>query len=467
MTRVAVVGGGLAGMAAACELADAGYGVTLVERRPYLGGRTYSFVDPVTGCQVDNGQHVFMRCCSAYLALLQKLGALSKATLQDHLRVTVRDRQGRQASIYSLALPHPLHLLPSFLAYRHLSWRDKAWVAYALLRIYLTDQEDWHREDERSFLDWLRSHGQSPAAIARLWELLIVATCNNRVDRVSAGQALMVIKTGFLQDPHAADLGFARDGLSSLLVPEVTAHLAQRGAHLALGRQVQGLELEGARALALRFRDGSRLEADAFVSALPFHQLLPLLPQDLREGPFFGRAAALETAPIVNINLWYDQPVMEEDFLAFLDSPVQWVFNKGRLHGHTSSSAYLDVSISDAQEYFALGKEELQALVTGELAVLLPRTAQASLVRCLIIKERHATFAPAPGSWGRRLPAVTPVPNLFLAGEWTDTGWPSTMESAVRSGSAAAQALRRALPPRTASTLAPTPIPAESVLVKG
>lgn len=442
--RVAVLGGGLAGLAAACELADAGYLVTLVERRPYLGGRAFSFLDPESSHMVDNGQHVFMKCCTAYIAFLGKLGTLQQTTLQNRLRVVVADRRGRRSAIASSPLPHPFHLLPSFLAYRHLSWRDKLLATYALLRIYLTDAEDWRSEDGRSFLEWLRAHGQSPGAIAHLWEMLIVATCNNGVERVSAGQALMVVKTGFLQDSHGADLGLARVGLSSLLEPAAT-YLSGRGGELLLERTVQALEWERERLAAVRLGDGSRLAADAFISALPFHQLLPLLPPELREGQFFAPAAGLETAPIVNLDLWYDQPVMDDDFLAFLDSPVQWVFNKGKLHGR-DPGAYLDVSISGAQAYLELDKGELQTLVTRELAGQLPRTAQARLLRCLVIKERHATFAPSPGSAERRLPPKTPVPNLFLAGEWTTTGWPSTMESAVRSGLAAARALQQEFP---------------------
>jgi squalene-associated FAD-dependent desaturase len=462
--RVAIAGGGLAGIAAACELADAGYRVLLVERRPYLGGRTFSFVDSETGCDVDNGQHVFMRCCTAYLAFLAKLGALPGTSVQEHLRVPVLDRRGRRATIYAVGLPHPFHLLPSFLGYRHLSWTDKARVAYVLLRIYMTDEEDWRREDGRSFRAWLRAHGQSPAAIGRLWEPIILATCNNGTAKVSAGQGLMVIKTGLLADSHGADLGLPRTGLSELLAEEASAYLAARGAELLLGRSVVALDCKGGRAVALRLADGSLLPADGFISALPFHRLLPVLPSDLRESPFFHRAAGLETAPIVNVNLWYDRPVMEDEFLAFLDSPVQWVFNKGRLLGRREG-AYLDVSISGAHEYFAMSKAELQALVTRELAALLPQTSQARLVRCLIIKERHATFVPAPGAMALRLPHATPVPNLFLAGEWTDTGWPSTMESAVRSGLAAAHALMQSS--LAASVSAPAKPSADAVLVKG
>lgn len=436
--HVAVIGGGLSGVAAACELAEHGQRVTLLERRPYLGGRTYSFVDKETGDEVDNGQHVFLRCCTAYLGLLERLGVRHETYLQPKLRVEVYGQRGKASAIYSAPLPAPFHLTPALLLYRHLSLLDKARIGYAALAMKGISAERRAALDELSFHSWLKAHGQSDRAIELFWDLILLPTANDSATRVSASQAIMIFQDGFLTRGDAGDIGYAVGGLSRILAG-VPQYLEKRNGRVCFDHTVEGVKggVEGIAAAGV-YGHGE-LRADAYITAVPAAQLLSLLPEALREHPFFAPAARLKTSPIVNLNIWYERPVMAMSFVAFVNSPAQFVFNRTAMRGQSGEGRqHLSVSLSGAHRYIDMSKEELERLFLPELARLFPKARETRVERFLVVKERYATFSAAPGSAKHRLPARTPVPNLFLAGEWTTTGWPSTMEGAVRSGLAAA-----------------------------
>lgn len=426
--RVVVCGGGLAGVAAACEASLLGARVTLVERRPFLGGKAFSFHDADAGTEVDNGQHVFLGCCTAYIALLRLLGTHAHTALQPALDVPVRDREGRTGSLRASALPAPAHLGPSFLVYPHLSPREKAAALRALLALGALREAARGRLDERSFADWLMDHGQSPRAIARFWDLIVLPTCNDRSDRVSAALAAFVFQEGFLRTRTGSAIGWSTVGLTGLVDPAARAFLDARGGRVLSGRAVAAVG-PGAVELA----DGERLEADRVVLALPPGRAREAAPGALPADPGLG------ASPILNVHLWYDRPVMRERFVAVLDSPAQWIFNRTAMAGPGGPGQHLAVSVSGAREEVLEPKSALVERFTAELARLLPAAAGAEVLRSAVIKEPEATFSAAPGQAARRPGPVTPVDGVLLAGAWTDTGWPATMESAIRSGRAAAQ----------------------------
>ena len=440
--KIAVIGGGLAGLSAACELADGGYQVTLLERRPYLGGRSYSFFDRKLGAEVDNGQHVFMRCCTYYMAFLRKLGVFDRTHLQERLDVKVVGEEGRQAALASSRLPAPLHLLPSLLRYRHLSWRDRVGVLYASLALLTISLRKRSELDHLSFHDWLTAHRQSPRAIEAFWNFIVLPALNDDVWRVSAAQAVMLFQVSFLKDSHGADIGYSTVGLSSLMAQEAQQYIQGRHGSVLLGKSVAQLEGAEDGIEGVRVHGGGTLQTDRYILAVPSHELLGLLPPSLRRHDFFSRAGLLGSSPIVNLHLWLDRKVTDQEFTSFLDSEIQWVFNKSRMYNlNGPEGQYLCISLSGAHKYIDMPKESLRKLFVGELGRLFPAAKGASVTQFTVVKERFATFTPAPGSAAYRLPARTPVPNLFLAGAWTDTGWPATMESAVRSGVICAQAI--------------------------
>ncbi len=435
---VLIAGGGLAGLAAACELAEAGLKVTLVERRPFLGGRAYSYVDKRSGLEVDNGQHVFLGCCSEYIRFLKRLGVYHRAHLQKRLRVRVIDKVWGESVLESGPLPAPLHLLPSLLRFRSLSPGEKAMAVFAFAQVRSLDRAKHPELDSVTFGEWLRQRGQSASAIRSLWNLIVQPTLNDDAWRVSAELALMVFQEGFLRSRDGANVGWARVGLSALLGEAARRYIKERGGEVRTGTGLRGLELEGggvSRALV----EGGELTADQYVLAVPAERLLPLLPAALGDEPFFARAGRIESSPIVNVHLWYDRPVWDGDFAAFLSTPLQWAFNKSKLWRQPGDGQYIDISLSGAHEFAEMAGGEITNLFAKEMQSLFPAARGAEVMRALVIKQPNATFAPRPGIAGLRPQQRTPLGNLFLAGDWTDTGWPATMESAVRSGLMAAR----------------------------
>lgn len=426
--RVVVCGGGLAGIAAACEAALLGARVTLVERRPFLGGKAFSFTDADAGVEVDNGQHVFLGCCTAYIALLRLLGTYGSTTLQPALDVPVRDRAGRTGALRAARLPAPAHLGPSFATYPHLTAREKASALRALAALGALREGARAELDDVSFARWLADHGQGPGAIARFWDLIVLPTCNDRSDRVSAALAAFVFREGFLRTRTGSAIGWSAVGLTRLVDPAARAFLEARG-----GRVVSGRSVAEAGPGGVVLGDGERLPADAVVVALPPARAREVAPAALPEDPGLG------AAPILNVHVWYDRPVMDERFVAVLDSPAQWIFNRTAMAGLPGPGQHLAISVSGAREEVAEPKPALIARFTAELAELMPRAGAASVERAAVVKEPEATFSAAPGQAARRPGPRTPVEGVVLAGAWTDTGWPATMEGAVRSGMRAAR----------------------------
>ena len=438
--RIGIIGAGLAGLAAGVELADRGHEVELLERRPWAGGSTYSFRDGATGEEVDNGQHVFMRCTTAYAAFLERLGTLGLTRRQRRLHVPVIDERGRRSDLRAANLPLGLHLAPALLRYRHLTWRQKAQVARAFAALRRGRAATGPHLGDITFEAWLRAHGQSPETIRAFWDFLVIPTLNCRAPQASARQALFVIEEGFQRSPGAAALGVAAVGLSTLHVDPAVRAIEARGGGLTARAPVERIEVAEGRAAGLVLGGGARRAFDAYVSALAPWRLLPLLPPGVGGEGVFSDLAAFEPAPIVNLHLWFDRPVADFDFAAFVRSELQWVFNRSRAGREDEAGRqHLVVSISAPGDLFALTREALRDRLLPQLERALPASRGAVLRRYTVVKEPEATFVPAPRL--RRPGPRTPLGNLYLAGAYTDTGWPATMESAVRSGLAAATAL--------------------------
>jgi squalene-associated FAD-dependent desaturase len=441
-----VAGGGIAGLTTACELADAGYAVTLLEKRPFLGGRAYSYTDQASGLTVDNGQHVFLGCCTEYIRLVERLGVRDAVHLQKRFHVPVIDKIWGESTLRAANLPPPMHLLPSLLRFKSLSPGEKALAGWALPHIQLTDRAQHPELDDITFEEWLRARRQSPRAIRSLWNLIVLPTLNGDISRVSADLALMVFQEGFLRSRHGANVGWAKVGLTQLLGESARSYIESRGGEVRLGEGVVAIEADAGSVARLRTESGD-FTADAYVIALPHDAALEVLPSPLRSDPFFSRIERLSTSPIVNVHLWYDRPVWDLRFAAFLNTPVQWVFNKSKLWGQEGDGQYLDISLSGAEDFIDMPSADILELFTKEMFALFPASRGAELRRALVVKQRDATFAAVPGVHAFRPAQATPVPNLFLAGDWTDTGWPATMESAVRSGLLAArEVIRHAAP---------------------
>ena len=450
---IAVIGGGLAGLSAALELADAGKRVTLLERRPFVGGKAFSFTDPEHDVTLDNGQHITMRCCTEFQRFLERIGASSIVRYQDHLEVAVvdPDSRGRRVSVLSgglpsplsrfgLNLPAPLHLMPAMTTYEHLTTSEKSRLGLALLPLQTMRKSQRAKLDRQSFADWLAEHGQTTRVIERFWDVIILPTCNDRSRDVSAAQAIQVFQDGFTSNARAADIGLFTRGLGEV-AEAARRTLETAGGQTLLDAPVQQIVAEHNGVCELRYGQANTLEVDAVVLALPPQQALRLIPNGWRAREPFWRLGQHEVSPIVNLHMQWDRPVMTRDFVAVLDPDAQFIFNRTKIHGWSAPPHWISVSLSGAHELNALPKAELLERVERAVRHALPRTAAAALLATRIVREAEATFRPKPGIAAHRVGPRTPLRNLVLAGAWTATGWPATMESAVRSGRAAAHAL--------------------------
>ncbi|GAA3158863.1 MULTISPECIES: hydroxysqualene dehydroxylase HpnE [Streptomyces] len=442
-----VVGGGLAGTAAALALADAGARVTLVEGRPRLGGLVFSFRREFGGGElsVDNGQHVFLRCCTAYGAFLERLGATGLVPLQDRMDVPVLDADRmRLGRLRRTALPVPLHLAGSLARYPHLTAADRASVVRATLALGRLDLDD-PALDAVDFGSWLRSHGQSARAVEALWDLVGVATLNAPAGAASLGLAAKVFKTGLLSAPGAADIGWAKVPLGDVHDTLARTALEKAGVRVLLRTRATGLtrtESGWRVALADGPEAAEALDADTVVTALPQRETHALLPQGTLDDQ--DRLLDIGTAPILNLHVVYDRKVLRRPFFTAIGSPVQWVFDRTDTSGlaalpEGAGCQYLAVSQSAAQEDIGQPVAKLRDRYLPELERLLPAARGARVRDFFVTRERTATFAPTPGVGRLRPAARTRTPGLYLAGAWTATGWPATMEGAVRSGHAAAR----------------------------
>ncbi|MEV8523712.1 hydroxysqualene dehydroxylase HpnE [Streptomyces sp. NPDC052000] len=441
--RAVVVGGGLAGITSALELADAGLSVTLIEGRPRLGGLAFSFRRG--DLTVDNGQHVYLRCCTAYRWFLDRVGGAELAPVQARLDVPVLDvahpRGPRLGRLRRAALPVPLHLARSLATYPHLSLAERASVGRAALALKRLDPAD-PALDGVDFATWLGRHGQSARTIEALWDLVGVATLNATAPHASLGLAAMVFKTGLLSEPGAADIGWARVPLGELHDTLARKALDSAGVRTETRTKAESIS---------RTQDGSwqvqvageTLDAEVVVLAVPQKETYDLLPDGALDDP--GKLLDIGTAPILNVHVVYDRKVLKQPFFAALGTPVQWVFDRTDSSGLTGGGQYLAISQSAAEDEIDLPVAELRARYLPELEKLLPAARGAEILDFFVTRERTATFAPTPGVGRLRPSARTRADGLYLAGAWTATGWPATMEGAVRSGFSAAGAALGAL----------------------
>jgi len=433
---VIVVGGGLAGIAAALDCAQAGASVTLLESRGRLGGQAYSFTRD--GLTADNGQHVFLRCCTEYRDLVERIGAGSLVTLQDRLEIAVLGPGGRRGRLYRTDLPVPLHLAGALVRYPFLSPRGRLSAALAMRALERVDVDE-PANDVRSFGAWLRAHRQSARSVQALWELITRPTVNLRCEDASLAQAAYVFQQGLLSDPVAGDVGHARVPLSQIHDAAAAAALERAG--VTVRRRAAATSI--APGFTVSLSGGDRLSADAVILATGPERAARLMPAAAGVDPASLRA--LGSSPIVNVHVVYDRPVLDVEFAAGVGTPVQWVFDRTESAGVTEGQ-YLVVTLSAADAELGMPGEAIRERYLAALGELLPAARDARLLRSFVTRDHAATFRAAPGHRALRPAARTALDGFALAGAHTDTGWPATMEGAVRSGRAAAAVVLAASP---------------------
>ena len=432
--RVVIIGGGFAGLAAGVALSERGHQVRLLERRNHLGGRAYSFVDAKTGDVVDNGQHLFMGCYRHTIGFLEKIGRLDRLKFQARPHVDFLDRKGF-ASFDCPPLPAPLHVLAGLLRMKGIGLGDKL----RTFKVGRAIKGNGKLLPGALTVDqWLDELGQSALIKKRFWYPMVVATLNQGPDVASARMLKVVLQEAFGGDSKSASIGISRVGLSDLYTDGASDFIEARGGAVQTGAQVRRLIVEQGLVTAAELKEGERIDGDCFISAVPPEALFAILPdkQKLEE---FSQLDKLGSSPIVSINLWFDRPIIDREFVGLLGTRSQWIFNKDLILKPGKRSNQVAVIISAARDFVDWTRSDLVKMAIGELHELLPDSRSAELLHSVIVKEREATLSHSVESDSLRPGPRTSIPNLILAGDWTDTGLPATIESAVMSGDVAAQ----------------------------
>ncbi|MGE0127066.1 MAG: hydroxysqualene dehydroxylase HpnE [Blastocatellales bacterium] len=438
---VLILGGGFAGLAAAVDLAEAGRRVLLLERRSFPGGRAYSFTDKTTGDTIDNGQHLMMGCYHRTLRFLEKIGSLDKIKFQPDPQVDfLYEEPGfvSHASFKCPPLPAPLHLLGGLIRLETIGWGDRLRaLAVGLAVRTLNGNRD--KLADITVRQWLDSLGQSERIQRRFWNLMALATLNEEPEIASADMFARVIELGFMRTKRDSAMVISRVGLSDLYTNQAKSFVEARGGEVRLNADVAGIDFENGRAAGVTLRSGERIEADAIISAVPYFALKRLLPDEIATA-HFSRLDSFKSAPIVSINLWYDEPVTDLEFVGLLDSPIEWVFNKNAIsqNGEPQSASHrrqhLALVISGAREAASKPKEELIAMADAQVKRFFPAARKQNLFHAFVVREHDATLSHTVGTARARPRHRTQFDNFFLAGDWTATGLPATIEGAVQSG---------------------------------
>ena len=441
---VVVLGGGCAGIAAAVRLAGRGVPVTLVETRKRLGGRATSHPDPDTGELLDNCQHVLMSGCTNLMDLYKRLGVSKKIQWSSKLHFKAGD--GTLDTLAADDLPAPMHMLRPMLKFQGMRLRDKLSIMRGMVSIMQVSYTSRRLLEDRSFAEFLERNGQPQSAIDRFWNLVCMSACNGQVDEVAASYAVMVFQEGFMYNTAAQEMGVSSVPLAELYDPAEPA-IQDAGGRVLLSTSVQSIEFDGERVKFVRTPDGQEIFADAFISALPHDRLAKLSTPEMVEADERLRSLdQFKTNPILGIHMKFRAPhggpVMQLPHVILTDSPLQWIFNKGFDISEANFGAHhLHGVISAASDWVDKPADEILAMAEAEARKhLTPDIDGATLEWGKVIKEKRATFVPGPGIDAIRPGPVGDIPNLFLAGDWTQTHWPATMEGAVRSGYQAAHA---------------------------
>ena len=441
MTRTLVVGGGFAGLAAATALADRGHQVTLAERRAFLGGKACSYFDPEAGYALDNGQHAFLWGYRNTRKLLRRWGSEDLLGFPPTLDLSFRLGEV-EAPFRCVKMPAPFHLLWPLATFRALPWQDRLAMVRPAWSLLSMSQGDRLKLEGVRFADWLKFHGQSERSLQVFWEVLSLAAINGSAERISAYPAMQVLSQGFLGASQASRFGYAKRALSSLYA-RFPNYLSDRGGALLLGHGVRALRAGVDAPWLATFHDGQELGFDAAILAVPPGHLSKLLPSELQDRPWFRDAAILRQAPIVSVQLTLDRPIPLRPVTALLDSPLHWIFHAGALREDAPSGA-LSLVVSGAHAWAGRSREAIAAIALAELKRFFPAAQDARILSCRVFKELEATLDCLPGSEALRPSAITGVSGLYLAGAWTATSLPSTVEGAVMSGLKAVEVLEAA-----------------------
>jgi squalene-associated FAD-dependent desaturase len=434
-----IIGAGIAGIAAAVELSKAGKSVLILEAKNYIGGRARSFSDTATNEIIDNGQHVLMGCYTSLLSVLEELGAEKLLVRQNALTVNFIDSDGRRDVLKTSRLPGNLGVALGILNLKNISWQSKIHALIFSLRL----QIGAIKAENLTAQDFLEKYHQSSEIIERFWQPIILATLNSTPRQAAASLLVEVLKRAFFAGRTASQILIPAVGLSELFAP-FSQWLEQHNGKIAVSTSVQSLEIENGNITGVITSKGEKFTAKTIIAAIPPKQLLRIFPTFVQSHPTFAVLHEYQFSPIVSVYLWYDRAWCDVDFAAMLGTTTQWVFNRRKIAPTDKKQqlqfpGHLSLTVSAGDELVDTQPEQVALLCVEELKRAFPKAIHSQLLAWKVIKEKSATFLATPTIESRRIPTETHFPNLFLAGDWTATKLPATLEGAAQSGITAAQ----------------------------
>ncbi len=430
---VLIIGGGVAGLSAAVELSSKGHSVLLIEQKQHLGGRTYSFIHPETGDEVDNGQHLMMGCYTATLKYLKTIKALDTLAIQKNLSIIFRKEANRNITLKAAPLPAPLNVLAGLLRLRTLPFSDRLLLIRVGIDLMLKNPDTNQHLHSFSVDQWLDELHQTEKSKKYLWDIIAVGALNDSTEKISAALFAKVLKTAFFGKRKNSSLAFPKYGLTKVVVQPAAEFILQQNGKILLNTGISRIEQSNAKIESVILDNGESVRPSAVISAVPYFDISKIFGSGSAIG--VNRIDQFVSSPIVTLHLWFDAHFIKEECVALLDSPLHWVFNKSKIYARENEGLmYLSIVISGADALVGETKETLAAMAHHELKRLYPAAAVAKIIHSLVIKEKRATFSPKVGIDQIRPSHKTAIDNLFLAGDWTNTKLPATIEGAIQSG---------------------------------
>ena len=428
-----IIGGGMAGLSAAVDLVRRGHSVVLVEQKQHLGGRTYSFVHPETGDDVDNGQHLMMGCYHSTLRYLRTIGTIDEVEIQKRPTILFR-RKGKQTGIlHSGRLPAPFHILSGLLRLTILRWTHRIRLLRVGIELRIRNPDTDRHLHSITVEQWLDEMKQPPENKEYLWNIIAIGALNDSPADISAAMFVKVLKSAFFGARQNSSMVIPKRGLSSVLIDGAESYIRLRGGRIVLNSSVKNIEINSNAVESVTLENGEVLIPATVISAVPYFDF-PRLFSDAALS-VAGNIGAFVSSPIITIHLWFDAHFVEEKFSALIGSRIHWVFNKTAIYGRKREGLmYLSLVVSGARDLIGKSKENLVTIAHEELKQFYPAASLAAIVHSLVMKEKRATFSPSIEIEPQRPAARTAVNNLFIAGDWTDTKLPATIEGAVQSG---------------------------------
>ena len=457
---VIIIGGGLSGLSAAIELCAHGQKVLLLEQHRYCGGRAYSFINAAAGDTVDNGQHLMMGCYHATRRYMRIIGTEYLTFLQPSLCIEFLHPSKRSLRLACPPLPAPLHLLGGLMRFQGIPLKNRLEMLKVAKQLFYTSLSKEQELDKLNVEEWFVKLGQSDLSRKFLWDVITIGALNNHPKNVSALMLFRILRAAFSGKRENSSILLPRVGLSDMLVNPAVEFIQRSGGEVLFGTEVSKVHFEDKKIISVSTQDGKEYRAQVFLSAVPWFGFERMLSNSGIRSEMVIRTPSgqlydpdwFKASPIISIHLWLNRIIMDEEFAALIDTRVQWIFNKNSKtmkplsHGavkkqetEEKTRQQLSLVISGAQEFVDMSKEELIAIAMEDLKRILPKAKDANIVHSVVIKEKHATFSPSPGLEAKRPLPVTTIPNLFLAGDWTNTGFPATIEGAVLSGKKASE----------------------------